>query len=71
VLGEQFTMGQLPKAIISAEPSQVKQAILGEVIEERAKTEDRTEPDWSNTLEMPMRKSVRGYRSNHKAGLQL
>ncbi len=30
---------------------------------ERAKAEDRVEPDWSNTLEMLMRKGVRGYRS--------
>ncbi len=33
---------------------------------ERAKAEDRTEPDWSNTLEMLMRKGVRSYRTNHK-----
>ena len=37
---------------------------------ERAKAEDRVEPDWSNTLEMLLRKGVRGYRTNHKAGLQ-
>src|SRR5512139_999859 len=37
VLGEQFTMGQLPKAIISAEPSPMKQAILGEMIEDRVR----------------------------------
>ena len=37
VLGEQFTMGQLPKAIISAEPSPVKQAILGEMIEAKVR----------------------------------
>jgi hypothetical protein len=29
---------------------------------EQAKTEDRTEPDWSNTLEMLMKKGVREYR---------
>ena len=34
---------------------------------ERAKAEDRTEPDWSNTIEMLLRKGVRGYRTNHKA----
>ena len=33
VLGEQFTMSPLPKAIINAEPSPVKQAIQGEMIE--------------------------------------
>jgi hypothetical protein len=33
---------------------------------ERAKTEDRTEPDWSNTIEMLLRKGVRGYRTNHQ-----
>jgi len=33
---------------------------------ERAKAEDRTEPDWSNTIEMLLRKGVRCYRSNHK-----
>ena len=37
VLGEQFTMGQLPKAIISAEPSPVKQAILGDMIEAKVR----------------------------------
>jgi hypothetical protein len=33
---------------------------------ERAKVEDRTEPDWSNTLEMLMKKGVRAYRQNAK-----
>ena len=34
---------------------------------ERARAEDRTEPDWSNTLEMLMKKGVRAYRVNsHK-----
>ena len=33
---------------------------------ERAKTEDCTEPDWSNTIEMLLRKGVRGYREKHK-----
>ncbi len=28
---------------------------------ERAKSEDRVEPDWSNTLEMLLRKGVRSY----------
>ena len=29
----------------------------------RAKDEDRCEPDWSNTLEMLLRKGVRSYRA--------
>jgi hypothetical protein len=33
---------------------------------ERAKAEDRVEPDWSNTIEMLLRKGVRSYRSNRK-----
>jgi len=33
---------------------------------ERAKAEDRVEPDWSNTIEMLLRKGVRGYRTCHK-----
>jgi hypothetical protein len=34
---------------------------------ERAKAEDRNEPDWSNTLEMLLRKGVRSYKANsHK-----
>ncbi len=37
VLGEQFTMGLLPKAIISAEPSPVKQALQGDMIEARVR----------------------------------
>ena len=37
VLGEQFTMGLLPKAIISAEPSPVKQAIQGDMIEAKVR----------------------------------
>jgi hypothetical protein len=37
VLGEQFTMGQLPKAIISAEPSPIKQTIQGDIIEARVR----------------------------------
>jgi hypothetical protein len=35
---------------------------------EQAKAEDRTEPDWSNTLEMLMKKGVRAYRQNTKMG---
>jgi len=31
---------------------------------ERAKNQDRTEPDWSNTIEMLLRKGVRAYKSN-------
>ena len=31
---------------------------------------DRTEPDWSNTVEMLLQKGVRGYRINHWAGTQ-
>ncbi len=38
---------------------------------ERAKSEDRTEPDWSNTLEMLMRKGTRSYKSNHKVDSQV
>ena len=34
---------------------------------ELCKKEDRNEPDWSNTLEMLLRKGVRSYRTNHKA----
>ncbi len=30
---------------------------------DRAKTEDRTEPDWSNTIEMLLRKGVRSYKT--------
>jgi hypothetical protein len=33
---------------------------------EVAKVEDRAEPDWSNTLEMLMKKGVRAYRQNAK-----
>jgi len=29
---------------------------------ERARAEDRTEPDWSNTLEMLMKKGARAYK---------
>ena len=28
----------------------------------RAKDEDRTEPDWSNTIEMLLRKGIKAYR---------
>ena len=35
---------------------------------EQAKAEDRTEPDWSNTLEMLMKKGVKTYRQNTKIG---
>ena len=38
---------------------------------ERAKAEDRTEPDWSNTLEMLLRKGVRSYKLNHRAQSQI
>ena len=31
---------------------------------ELAKREDRTEPDWSNTIEMLLRKGVRAYKSS-------
>ena len=31
---------------------------------EWAKAEDRTEPNWSNTVEMLLRKGVRSYRIN-------
>jgi hypothetical protein len=30
---------------------------------EHAKAEDRVEPDWSNTLEMLLRKGVKSYRN--------
>jgi len=30
---------------------------------QRARTHDRTEPDWSNTLEMLLRKGVKVYKS--------
>jgi hypothetical protein len=33
VLGEQFTVGALPKAVINAEPSPVGQAAMGELLE--------------------------------------
>lgn len=33
----------------------------------RAKDEDRTEPDWSNTIEMLLRKGVRAYRQRASA----
>ncbi len=33
---------------------------------ERAKSEDRVEPDWSNTIEMLLRKGLRSYRTDHK-----
>ena len=33
---------------------------------ERAKTEDRTEPKWSNTIDMLLRKGVRSYRSDQR-----
>ena len=32
VLGEQFTVGALPKAIINAEPSRIGQATMGELL---------------------------------------
>ena len=37
---------------------------------ERAKSEDRVEPDWSNTIEMLLRKGVRGYKTNIKSNMQ-
>lgn len=30
---------------------------------QRARAHDRTEPDWSNTLEMLLRKGVKAYKS--------
>jgi len=33
---------------------------------ERAKSENRVEPNWSNTIETILRKGVRGYGTNHK-----
>ena len=35
VLGEQFTVGNLPKAIINAEPSPITQATLGSLLQAR------------------------------------
>jgi hypothetical protein len=35
VLGEQFTAGALPKAIINAEPSRIGQATMGELLDVR------------------------------------
>ena len=37
---------------------------------QQAKAEDRTEPDWSNTIEMLLRKGVRGYKTNIKSNMQ-
>ena len=31
---------------------------------QRAKREDRVEPDWSNTIEMLLRKGARAYKSS-------
>jgi hypothetical protein len=32
----------------------------------RAKNEDRSEPDWSNTIEMILRKGVKAFRATQK-----
>ena len=37
VLGERFTVGSLPKAIISAEPSPIGQATMGEITETKVR----------------------------------
>ena len=37
VLGEQFTLGGLPKAIINAEPSPIGQATMGELTETKVR----------------------------------
>ena len=37
VLGEQFTVGGLPKAVISAEPAPIGQAAMGEVTETKVR----------------------------------
>ncbi len=37
VLGEQFTIGALPKAIINAEPSPIGQAAMGELLEAKVR----------------------------------
>ena len=36
-------------------------ALIHEQETKRAKAEDRSEPDWSNTIEMLLRKGVRAY----------
>ncbi len=38
---------------------------------ERARAEDRTEPDWSNTTEKLVGKGVRDCRRNHKGHVYL
>ena len=35
ILGEQFTVGKLPKAIINADPSRIGQATMGDLLEVR------------------------------------
>ena len=37
ILGERFTVGSLPKAIINAEPSPIGQAAMGEFLETRVR----------------------------------
>jgi hypothetical protein len=37
ILGEQFSFGQLPKAVINAEPTPIKQTIQGELIEAKVR----------------------------------
>ena len=37
ILGERFTLGSLPKAIINAEPSPISQAAMGEFLETRVR----------------------------------
>ena len=37
ILGEQFSFGQLPKAVINAEPAPIKQTIQGELIEAKVR----------------------------------
>jgi len=39
--------------------------LVHELEAQRARQEDRSEPDWSNTIEMLLKKGVRAYRQNN------
>jgi hypothetical protein len=45
--------------------------LIHELEIKRAGAEDRCEPDWSNTIEMLLRKGVKAYRSNYKTVTQM
>ena len=74
ILGERFTVGSLPKAIINAEPSPMSQAAMGEFTETRVRGSivliilEYEPEDWFNEIIAVMGDCVDGILADRSLG---